>query len=190
MTSFTSRRLPHVYSIGQPLFVTFRLHGSLPQGRHHPNGALTSSESFACMDGFLDRATYGPLFLRIPEIARIVANSIEQGGREGRYASHAWVIMPNHVHFLMTPHANPAEILRRLKGATARQANLQLNRQGTPFWQRESYDRLVRDPNEFRQIERYIVLNPVKAGIAASPEQCEWSSAWEGRQGGLKSAAS
>ena len=49
---------------------------------------------------------------------------------------------------------------------------------GQPFWQDESYDRLVRDETEFQRIARYIEMNPVKAGMAATPELLPWSSAW------------
>ena len=97
--------------------------------------------------------------------------------------------MPNHVHLLITPFIDPSVILKRIKGASAREANLHLGLPGQPFWQHESYDRLVRNPREFGQIENYIVQNPVRAGLAASPEQYRWSSAWMG-EGGLKSAAS
>ena len=53
--------------------------------------------------------------------------------------------------------------MQRLKGTTAREANRELCRAGTPFWQHESYDRLVRDAQEFGRIENYIVQNPVRA---------------------------
>jgi REP element-mobilizing transposase RayT len=77
--------------------------------------------------------------------------------------------MPNHVHLLVTPWTDVPMLLRRLKGVTAREANQVLARRG-PFWQHESYDRLVRDEREFCRIENYIVQNPVKAGLAAAPE--------------------
>jgi putative transposase len=48
---------------------------------------------------------------------------------------------------------------------------------GQPFWQDESYDRLVRDETEFERIARYIEMNPVNAGLAAAPEDFPWSSA-------------
>ncbi len=67
--------------------------------------------------------------------------------------------------------------MRQLKGATARQANKLLHRAGKPFWQHESYDRLVRDAEEFRRIDNYIVRNPVRAGLAVRPEEYPWSSA-------------
>ena len=86
--------------------------------------------------------------------------------------------MPNHVHLLATAQAHVSKFMRRLKGYTARQANQLLSRTGQAFWQEESYDHLVRTPEEFRNIEAYILNNPVKAGLARSAEEYRWSSAY------------
>ena len=48
---------------------------------------------------------------------------------------------------------------------------------GQPFWQDESYDRLVRNDTEFERIADSIEMNPVKAGLVATPEEYPWSSA-------------
>ena len=48
---------------------------------------------------------------------------------------------------------------------------------GRPFWQDESFDRLVRNDAEFERIVDYIERNPVMAGLAATPEEYPWSSA-------------
>lgn len=82
--------------------------------------------------------------------------------------------------------ADPSAALRKLKGTSARQANTVLGLTGQPFWQEESYDRLVRGPEEFKRIENYILQNPVRAGLARSPEEYRWSSVFPG---GLKAAA-
>jgi REP element-mobilizing transposase RayT len=170
------RRLPHIYAIGRPVFVTFRLYGSLPVGREFPKESLTSGEAFVAMDRLLDTARFGPIHLKRPEVAGLVRGSIQYcAGADCDL--HAWVIMPNHVHLLLTPRTNVSEILRRLKGYSARQANQILGRTGQPFWQDESYDHLVRNGDEFRRIEGYIVNNPVKAGLASSVEEFPWSSA-------------
>jgi putative DNA methylase len=173
----TTRRLPHIHVIGQPLFVTFRLHGSLPPGRHFGPETLTSGQAFVHMDRLLDRAAVGPRYLQMPEIAQLVSKSILE---PKDYTPHAWVVMPNHVHILMTPLKSVASIMQSLKGVTARIANQQLGLSGTPFWQHESYDRLVRDGQGFRRIENYIIQNPVRAGLSDSPESFRWSSAWSG----------
>lgn len=179
MVAMTRRWLPHWYAVGQPLFVTFRLAGSLPRGRHFEAGEMSSREAFACLDELLDRARSGPVYLRMPEVAGLVEEAIRaRAGTE--YGLHAWVVMPNHVHLSITPLREVSEILNRLKGVTARAANRWLGREGERFWQAESYDRLVRDEAEFRRIERYILRNPVKAGLGASEEEYRWSSAWKG----------
>ncbi|HWZ32460.1 MAG TPA: transposase [Bryobacteraceae bacterium] len=93
-----------------------------------------------------------------------------------RYALHAWVVMANHVHILITPTVEVAKITKSLKWFTAREANKVLGLKG-PFWQDESYDRLVRNPAEFERIRKYIEWNPVRAGLVKTPEEYPWSSA-------------
>jgi REP element-mobilizing transposase RayT len=171
------RRLPHWDVVGQSLFVTFRLHGSLPANRVFPPDPLASSgRAFVAVDRLLDASASGPLFLRRPEIAQMVVAALRHGDTElHRYQLHAFVVMPNHVHLLVTPYVVSTEWLGPLKGFTAHQANLLLGQRG-PFWQDESYDHLVR-PGGFDRVRGYIEMNPVKAGLAATPEQFPWSSA-------------
>jgi len=95
------------------------------------------------------------------------------------YRLHAWVIMPNHVHLLITPWVPVSKLLQSLKRFTATEANRILGRSGQPFWQAESYDRLVRNEQEFQRIARYIEMNPVKAGLVAIADQFPWSSAYQ-----------
>ena len=91
------RRLPHLTVIGQPLFVTFRLHGSLPPGRTVPDESLTSGKAFVSMDHLLDHNRREPQYLGLPEIAGLVADTLLTGSPTD-YLLHAWVLMPNHVH--------------------------------------------------------------------------------------------
>jgi REP element-mobilizing transposase RayT len=85
-------------------------------------------------------------------------------------------MMPNHAHLLLTPNIEPSVVLRRLKGASAREANQFLGLTGRPFWQAESHDHLVRSQAEFKRIEDCIIQNPVRAGLAGSEEEYRWSS--------------
>ena len=176
------RRLPHFDVIDQPLFVTFRLHGSLPASRVFPPAGIESAgKAFVAVDRLLDASATGPLVLRRPEIAEMVVAALWHGERElHRYQLHSFVVMPNHVHLLATPHVLAAKWLGPLKGFTAHQANLLLGTHG-PFWQDESYDHLVRSDTEFERIRAYIEQNPVKAGLAASAEEFAWSSAYTAR---------
>jgi len=170
-------RLPHLYVMGRPLFVTFRLHGSLPANRAFPSANLTSGQAFVAMDRLLDHARSGPMYLGQPDVAQLVLDSIDCGVEIGHYELHAFVIMSNHVHLLLTPSIDVSKLLCSLKRATARKANLLLGLTGQPFWQDESYDHLVRNGDEFRRIQRYIEYNPVKVGLVTRPDEYPHSSA-------------
>jgi len=115
------RRLPHWDAVGCSMFVTFRLSGSLPENRVFPPARVSSGQAFVAMDRLLDRATDGPVFLQQQEIAQIVVDAIRDGeGRFHRYQLHAYVVMPNHVHLLVTPNVTANHWLGPLKGFTKR----------------------------------------------------------------------
>jgi REP element-mobilizing transposase RayT len=132
------------------------------------------------LDRLLDTARTGPVYLRQPEIARLVRNQLNQVAAGGLCLLHAYVLMPNHVHVLWTPAISLPDLLREVKGPTARNANLFLRRSGVPFWQPEYFDRTVRSERELTQIRRYIEWNPVKAALVAEPGEFPWSSAYAG----------
>ena len=137
------------------------------------------------MDRLLDRGASGPLYLKRPELADVVVAALRDGGRRfQRYQLHAYVVMPNHVHVLVTPKVVATRRLAPLKGFTAHQANELLGRHGQAFWQDESYDHLVRSEAEFDRIQFYIEENPVKAGLVSEPERHPWSSAASRLKGG------
>ena len=185
------RRLPHWHPVGQPLFLTWRLNGSLPPHRFFPSGSLSSGKAFVAMDRLLDHARTGPLYLSRPEIAGIVVDSIHYGQEVlHQYTVHAFVVMANHVHLLITPSVPVPKLLQSLKGTTARRANQMLRLTGKAFWQEESYDLWVRGEKEFYRIQSYIEENPVRAGLVAAPEDYLWSSVSQVCHGaGLKPGA-
>ncbi len=91
------------------------------------------------------------------------------------YELHAWAVMPTHVHVVMTPERSYSEIMQWLKRTTARRCNRLLGKSGK-FWQDESFDHWMRNGRELDGIIAYVELNPVTAGLTASPEQWPWSS--------------
>ncbi|MBV9085095.1 MAG: transposase [Acidobacteriaceae bacterium] len=134
------------------------------------------------MDRYLDEASSGPTWLVREEIAQLVLDSLQYADRSLRfYDLHAWVIMSNHVHLLVSPRVQPARFLQSVKGYTARQANRLLQRTKQPFWQSESFDHWIRDDQEFKRVRNYIEQNPVRAGLVTLQEQYRWSSAYVGR---------
>lgn len=139
---------------------------------------MESGAVFVAMDRLLDEARTGPFFLAQPELADLVVEALHcNAERLGHYSLHAFAVMPNHVHVLLTPNVPLPKITKSLKGITAKQANELLGTTGRPFWHEESLDRDVRNMQEFYRIRSYIEHNPVRAGLAREVGQFVWSSA-------------
>ena len=87
---------------------------------------------------------------------------------------YGYVVMPDHVHLLITEPAHDllADALKSLKQGVSRR----LIEEAEHFWQKRYYDRNLRNYKEFVEALRYIHRNPVKAGLCAKPEDWEWSS--------------
>ena len=178
--AYYERNLPHWQPDGCAIFLTWRLYGSLPESvmADLRRNKKRSGRQFARAEQLLDKVAFGPAWLRDEQLARLVERSLFRGADElNQYALLSYVIMPNHVHMLIQPHASLARITKGIKGATARSANLQLGRVGRPFWQAESFDHWVRTESESKKICGYIENNPVKAGLVERAEQWPWSSA-------------
>ena len=174
--SFYKRRLPHWHPEGAPIFVTWRLFGTLPVGQA---GSLpTEGRRFLAQDRRLDLAESGPRWLQQQTIAACVAETLLLGERVWRkYDLWAWVIMTNHVHVLLTPLLELRQVTKAIKSYSARKANEILGRTGEPFWQDESYDHWIRNEEEMNRIIRYIEWNPVKACLVERIEDWPRSSA-------------
>ncbi|GIV02400.1 MAG: hypothetical protein KatS3mg082_3032 [Nitrospiraceae bacterium] len=190
--------LPHWKAEGATYFVTFRLADTLPKSfldrleeeqrqeearlqREHgqiPEEAKRQLKEKISekIEEYLDKGS-GACWLRKPEIAELVANALRHFNGT-RYRLHGFVIMPNHVHVLVTPQGDHtlSSILHSWKSYTANEANKLLGRKGRDFWQRESYDHLVRNEKDFLRIWQYMLANPVKAGLCEHPE--EWPFLW------------
>jgi len=200
---FYRRNLPHLQLPGATLFLTFRLVGSLPQHiiqalqqkaeqidktleaisdaqirselAHHEQRRL-----FAKWDDALPQSTHGPTWLKEPAIAQLVADSMHYLDKK-RYDLLAYCIMPNHNHVVFAPllkddgaHHSLSSIMQSLKGFTAYKANQLLNRKGA-FWQDESYDHVVRDQAELERVIKYVLYNPVKAGLVQDWRDWPWT---------------
>lgn len=107
----------------------------------------------------------------LPEDARDTIKQIVVLDHGVKYILSAAVIMPDHVHLLIMPlekedgcYFSLDEILKPIKGASAQSINKILQRNGA-VWQKESFDRIVRDEKEWLEKYEYIQNNPLKAGI-------------------------
>jgi len=83
-----------------------------------------------------------------------------------RYLMHCFVIMPNHVHLLFSvrDETNLAEIISTWKRFTARRINRRYGNEKA-LWQRDYFDRIIRNWDHFMAVARYIRRNPVKAKL-------------------------
>jgi REP element-mobilizing transposase RayT len=188
--------LPHWESARGTYFVNFRLADSLPKSELRrilfarqdiPATAaqigrgITEVERKRLLElhgprieRYLD-AGAGACFLRNTNVANMVVDSLRQFDGV-RYELFAWCVMPNHVHavFQVMVGNTLARILHSWKSFSAKRANEILHRSGE-FWQREYYDRMIRDDAEFHRAVRYVVDNPRKAGLK------DWSWVWPSR---------
>lgn len=91
----------------------------------------------------------------------------------------AWVLMPDHLHWLLVLRKGTLSgALRSMKGGSARAINL-MRDANTPVWQRAYYDHALRDDEDLLAAARYIVANPLRAGLAPSIGlYAHWDSVW------------
>jgi REP element-mobilizing transposase RayT len=184
--TITRRNLPHWTKEGAIYWVTFRLADSLPQDKlrawseerdiwkkAHPEPWSDADweeydERFGKrLDEWLD-AGYGSRALMRPDVRDAVRECLMKFDGQ-RVRVHAAVIMPTHVHVVLEPlGANVLpQLLKGIKGASARQANDLLGTGGT-FWMDESYDHIVRSEKQYRHFLRYVAENPRKANLGDS----------------------
>ena len=149
--------LPHWQTNQGTYFVTFRLYDSLP-------GYLARLRGRKRVEETLDRGL-GSAHLARPEIGELAFNALLHFNGQ-RYTLHTAAVMPNHVHavFRTARAVRLSDVLHSWKGFTAACANKLLGRQGA-FWQRESFDRLIRDEREFERANAYVLANPEKAEL-------------------------
>ena len=177
--------LPHFDGRPVPQFITLHLGDSVPKQVIDKWRAelrvLKDEEQKRLLrfriEKYLDQG-YGSCFLKDEQIAFMVQNALLKFDGV-RYRLHAWVVMPNHLHLLMTrfDEFEIKNLMQAFKSYTAHQANKILGRKGE-FWMDDYFDRWTRDERHFRATVRYIENNPVKAGLCAKPEEWPFCSAW------------
>jgi REP element-mobilizing transposase RayT len=176
--------LPHLDVGAQPQFLTWRLADSVPL----PLIDRWRSELLLLSDGERKRELasrierycdlgHGSCVLRDSICGRIVQETLlHDHGR--RYSLHAWSVMPNHVHALLTPlqEVSLEELMRVGKSVSATAINKHLRQTGR-LWEPDYFDRLIRNADHFERVRRYIEWNPVKAKLCQDPSLHPWSSA-------------
>ena len=183
--------LPHWRQEGVTYFVTFRTADSLPQEKlkqwqlekerwlhDHPEPCDGKSkrefyEKFPeRLQHWLDQG-YGECVLEEQDCKKIVEGALRHFDGQ-RYALDEFVIMPNHVHVLVTPKAGHelSKILHSWKSFTATEINKRIGKSDA-FWQKESFDHIVRSPAQVERIRQYIKEHPAYSGRGFQPQKSQ-----------------
>lgn len=125
----------------------------------------------------LTTATQGraPFFADAANVA-VLVDTLRFIERNGFSDSLAWVVMPDHLHWLMElQRGTLAECMALLKSRSSRLLNRQLGRNG-PLWQHGYHDHALRTDESLHEKAMYLLANPVRAGLAG--ELGEYPHAW------------
>lgn len=120
-----------------------------------------------------------PIFADL-HTARLLIREMHVIHDEGIVSSLAWVVMPDHLHWLFQLGDNVSlkKAVGLLKGRSSRLINKHLGQKGA-LWQAAFHDHALREEEDLREIARYIVANPLRAGLAASlAEYPHWDAVW------------
>jgi valyl-tRNA synthetase len=135
--------------------------------RHLPHWELGGSTYFVTF-----RLAHGEL----TEAERQVTLDACQHWHGERADIHLAVVMPDHVHLLLTPRRDVegawyrlVDLMQSIKSFSAHAINKIRGREGK-VWQQESFDRIIRDEPELEDKWNYIRKNPVTAGLVERPE--------------------
>lgn len=107
------------------------------------------------------------------DVGRKVVQQLMALQTDGRAETLCYVVMPDHLHWLMALHGGSlAESVQLLKGRSAHAI-------GQEIWQANYYDHAVRQDEDLRKMARYIVANPLRAGLVAQiGDYPLWDAVW------------
>ena len=132
------------------------------------HAALRNGRASICNTAYLITTTTQnrePLFTHFPAACAAV-RCFEDAALLRNSRMLAWVLMPDHAHWLLQlgEADNLGEVMGRLKSASSRYANRALNRAG-PLWSKAFHDHALREEEDLQAVARYIVANPLRAGL-------------------------
>jgi len=119
------------------------------------------------------------LFMVEPYV-RLFLKTLYGYRRQGKFRLHAFVLMPEHVHLLLTPATDITleRAVQLIKGGYSRGFGLQFGRK--EIWQRGFTDHRIRNGEDFEKHRDYIHQNPVERGLVKSASEYRYCSAFPG----------
>ena len=115
------------------------------------------------------------LLFQVTRNAELLLETLQHYRAEGHYKLHAFVVMPDHAHLLLTTNDKTiSEVMNLIKGGFSHRLDFK-----RPVWQKGFADHLVRDAEDFETRRTYIHQNPVAAHLATAREHYPHSSAYQ-----------
>lgn len=194
-----TNKLPHWQQSNNPTyFIPFRLRDSIPKEAANkldserrfwihqnpePWDESTTLEYHKTFSSRIDKlmdAGCGECILGSEHIRNQLKETL-LARNEADYILHSWIIMPNHLHVLATIPAQ--KHLGTITAAWKKFSALRINKitgNAGAIWQRDYFDRIIRNWDHFQKVARYIRLNPSKAGLDSGSYE-HWEAEWVGK---------
>jgi REP element-mobilizing transposase RayT len=119
-----------------------------------------------------------PVFRDYP-LGRLVVHQFRQAQSEGFVESLAWVVMPDHFHWLIQlQRGSLAQLMCQTKSLSTRAINSATGRTGS-LWQQSFHDHALRKEEDLVKLARYVVANPLRAGLVQKlGDYPLWDAIW------------
>jgi putative transposase len=124
-------------------------------------------------------ADQGKFLLQSEPMAKLLIDTLYSYRKQEKFLLHEFVVMPNHVHLLITPEETIERAMQFIKGGFSHRVKNELGK-SFEIWQRGFTDRRVRNLEEYNDCREYIHQNPVVAGLVSKPEDFPYSSSFPG----------
>ncbi|MBV4504646.1 transposase [Pseudomonas sp. BW13M1] len=148
----------------------------IPKSSHLRRGRYSESGRFYLLTTVTHRRR--PLFLDF-HYARTVVKYLRLADQEGSCQSLAWVVMPDHLHWLVELEDVTLSTLMRYFKARSSQELHKVGGSSTPVWQAGYHDRALRKEDDVVMVARYIIANPLRAGLVDSVgSYSHWDAIW------------
>jgi REP-associated tyrosine transposase len=117
----------------------------------------------------------------VESYVRLFLMTLYRYRRDGRFELHAFVVMPDHVHLLLTPAKDVTieRAIQLIKGGYSHELGTVIGRK-REVWQRGFTDHRIRDDGDFMRHREYIHQNPVRRGIVSEAWEYRYCSAFPG----------
>jgi putative transposase len=111
-------------------------------------------------------------------MAQLLVDVLAENRRKKRFQLHEFVIMPNHIHLLLTPamESSLEKAMQFIKGGFSFRARREIPLV-SEIWQASFVNHRIRDACDYKRHHDYIWDNPVRAGLCQNAEEFVWSSA-------------